>query len=112
MIQRKITFNITSKLFVFLFTFLFLFSLTYMCYGSESYSGKSFINKEDNWYKLQASYELGFLDVLSHTIQFGSTGSLFNYVDEGGQDVLFPFSRITAEINLSKKHNLIFLIHH
>ena len=100
--------NIISPIFkvsAFFLVSMFLLSFTCLCYGTES-----FINKEDNWYKLQASYELGFLDVLSHTIQFGSTGSLFNYVDEGGQDVLFPFSRITAEINLSKKHNLIFLI--
>jgi hypothetical protein len=78
------------------------------CYGFET--DKSFINKEDNWYKLQASYELGFLDILSHKIQFGSNGSVFDYVKEGGQEVLFPFSRITAEINMSKRHNLIFLI--
>ncbi|MDQ1327967.1 MAG: hypothetical protein QG641_1252 [Candidatus Poribacteria bacterium] len=103
MVKRNNNFMIKAS--VLFFVSIFLLSFTYLCYGSES-----FINKEDNWYKLQASYELGFLDVLSHTIQFGSTGSLFNYVDEGGQDVLFPFSRITAEINLSKKHNLIFLI--
>jgi len=103
MVKRNNNFMIKAS--VFFLVLMFLLSFTCLCYGTES-----FINKEDNWYKLQASYELGFLDVLSHTIQFGSTGSLFNYVDEGGQDVLFPFSRISAEINLSKRHNLIFLI--
>ena len=71
---------------------------------------KSLINRSDNWYQFQASMEMGFLDVVSHKIQFGSNGSVFDYVKEGSQDVLFPFSRITAEINLSKKHNIIFLI--
>jgi hypothetical protein len=70
----------------------------------------SLVNKPDSWYKFQASLELGFLDIPSHTIQFGTNGTKFDYVDEGGQSVLFPFSRITAEMNLHKKHNLIFLI--
>ena len=70
----------------------------------------AFVNNPDNWYKFQASYERGFLDVLSHRIQFGTNGTEFDYVGEGGQDVLFPFSRLTAEINMKEKHNLIFLI--
>lgn len=73
-------------------------------------ASKSFINKGDNWYKLQASYERGFLDVTSHTIQFSTYGSKFDYVDEGGQGVLFPFSRLSAEINMSGRHILAFLI--
>lgn len=71
---------------------------------------RSFINNPDNWYTLQGGLETGFLDVTSHTIQFGSTGTKFDYVEEGGQGVLFPFSRLTAELKLGKKHNLIFLI--
>ncbi len=71
---------------------------------------RSFINNPGNWYTLQGGLEIGFLDVTSHTIQFGSTGTKFDYVDEGGQGVLFPFSRLTAELKLGKKHNLIFLI--
>jgi len=71
---------------------------------------RSFINNPDNWYTLQGGLEIGFLDVTSHTIQFGSTGTKFDYVDEGGQGVLFPFSRLTAELKLGRKHNLIFLI--
>lgn len=76
----------------------------------ESQGSKFLLNKHNNFYTLQASFELGFLDVISHKIQFGSNSTQFDYVDEGGQDVLFPFSRLTAELNLSKKHILIFLI--
>ena len=72
--------------------------------------GESFINKSSNWYTLQGGYELGFLDVTGHTIQFDSAGTKFDYVGEGGQGVLFPFSRYTAEINLKRKHSIIFLI--
>lgn len=73
-------------------------------------SNNSLINKESNWYTFQGGLELGFLDVISHTIQFGKNGTKFDYVNEGGQGVLFPFSRITAEIMLHNKHNFIFLI--
>jgi len=79
-------------------------------FGSEPVMLKSLINKPDNWYQAQLSYELGFLDVLDHTIQFGSNGSVFDYVTEGSQNVLFPFSRISADVKLKKRHSLTFLI--
>jgi hypothetical protein len=79
-------------------------------YGSEPVMVKSFVNKSDNWYQVQISLENGYLDILSHRIQFGSNGSVFDYVKEGSQDVLFPFSRISADIKISKRHNLTFLI--
>lgn len=73
-------------------------------------SKRLFLNKPGNSYQFQTSIELGFLDVISHKIQFDSNGSEFDYVEEGGQGVLFPFSRITGEFNFSNKHTLIFLI--
>jgi len=98
-----------SRISVFLFVSLSFILLIHISIseGSESIS---FINSNSNWYKLQGGFELGFLDVLSHTIQFGNNGTKFNYVSEGGQDILFPFSRLTAEINIHDRHNLIFLI--
>jgi hypothetical protein len=97
---------------VFLLMFLLLLSNGVQASGNretpDTYG--SFINKESNWYKLQGGLEIGFLDVVSHTIQFGTNGSKLDYVDEGGQGVLFPFSRLTAELNLSRTHNVIFLI--
>ena len=91
---------------IFLLVFLFLMTSGYM---NPAFS-ESFINKSSNWYTLQGGFELGFLDVTGHTIQFDSEGTKFDYVDEGGQGVLFPFSRYTAELNLSGRHNIIFLI--
>ncbi len=79
-------------------------------YSQEYVPTKSLINKGENWYKFQGNIELGFLSILSHTIQFGTTGTKFDYVDEGNQNVLFPFTRITAEMNMSKRHSIIFLI--
>lgn len=53
--------------------------------------------------------ELGFVDVLSHKIQFGSDGSYIDYVNEGGQDVLFPFMRASVEGRFNGRHHVVFL---
>lgn len=71
---------------------------------------KYFLNREDSWYKFRLGYEKGFLGFISHTIQFGADGTNFNYIDEGRQDVLFPFSRMTADLKMHERHNLTFLI--
>ncbi len=91
---------------------LLIFSIVFVLpvYSQEYVPTKSLINKGENWYKFQGNIELGFLSILSHTIQFGTTGTKFDYVDEGNQNVLFPFTRITAEMNMSKRHSIIFLI--
>jgi len=92
-------------------TIFFLLFLLLMMSGYMNLAfGEFFINRNTNWYNLQGGYELGFLDVTGHIIQFDSNGTKFDYTDEGGQGVLFPFSRYTAEINLKRKHSIIFLI--
>jgi hypothetical protein len=53
--------------------------------------------------------ELGFVGVLAHNIQFSNSGSRINYVTEGGQDVLFPVSRLSLELGIKQKHTWIFL---
>lgn len=70
------------------------------------------LNKElicQNTTTVKFSYEKGFLGVLNHTIQFGVDGTNFDYVKEGGQDILFPYERYTAEINFNNKHSIILL---
>lgn len=47
--------------------------------------------------EVRTRIEVGFLDPLYHTVQFGSSGTNIDYVDEGGQDVLFPFVRPSVE---------------
>ena len=51
-----------------------------------------FLNDSNNRFVFCASAELGFLKVLSHKIQFSRNGTRFDYVKDGGQDILFPFS--------------------
>jgi hypothetical protein len=53
--------------------------------------------------------ELGFLAVVSHIVQLGEDGSRFNYRSEGGQDVLFPFFRLSTDLKFKGRHALIFL---
>lgn len=58
---------------------------------------------------IRASAELGMLAVVSHTIQYSADGSVFDFVREGGQSGLFPFARLSAELELYWRHSIIFL---
>ena len=69
----------------------------------------SVINKEGSPYELSLNAEAGFVSVLSHSIKFGEDGTAFDYVKEGGQGVLFPFNRFTAELRLFDVHSLVFI---
>jgi hypothetical protein len=64
---------------------------------------------EQPFVQFRAIGEFGFLGVLGHTIQFGKDGTEFDYVGEGGQDVLFPAGRISAELELGGHHTIVFL---
>ncbi|GAA4846939.1 hypothetical protein [Algivirga pacifica] len=59
--------------------------------------------KKDN-IKIRGIAELGFLGVLGNKVQFGEDGTYINYVKEGGQDVLFPVSRLALELKLKQRH--------
>lgn len=59
--------------------------------------------------KFRANSEIGFISVLSHQIQLGENGTYFNYVKDGGQDVLFPSSRLSIELDYNKRNTFIIL---
>jgi hypothetical protein len=67
------------------------------------------LNPADRPWRVRGKAELGFTSVLSHTIQFGQDGTELDYVNEGSQDVLFPFTRLQAELELWKRFNVMFL---
>ena len=71
-------------------------------------SSAGMLNKPENRFKLELDYEIGFTGVIFHTIQFGQTGTVLNYVKDGGQDVLFPYQRCTAGLSIGK-HTVYFL---
>ena len=53
--------------------------------------------------------ELGFLAVASHIIQLSNDGTRFDYRNDGGQDVLFPFFRISTDLKFKGRHTIVFL---
>jgi hypothetical protein len=55
------------------------------------------------------SIELGYSAVTSHTVQFSKSGTQFNYVKNGGQDILFPFARADVTLRTSDKDRFVFL---
>jgi hypothetical protein len=59
--------------------------------------------------KFRTVAEVGFISVLAHHIQLGENGTYFNYVKDGGQDVLFPSTRFSIELDLNKRNTFIFL---
>ncbi|WP_258006339.1 hypothetical protein [Mesotoga sp. B105.6.4] len=60
------------------------------------------LNDPHNRYRLELDYEIGFSGVLFHTIQFGQTGTVLDYVKDEGQDVLFPYERYTAGLGIGR----------
>ncbi len=64
---------------------------------------------EERKYKVRAVAELGFLGVFDHKIQFGQNTTYFDYQKDGGQDLLFPVTRLSLELNFSEKNTLILL---
>ena len=45
----------------------------------------------------------GFLDVPYHTLQFGAGTDRFDYVREGGQEILFPYQRVRIDVDLGAR---------
>lgn len=73
-------------------------------------SSTSLINREGAAYQIQLFAETGFLAIPAHVIQFGKTGTRIDYVEDANQDVLFPFQRYSAEIQIKKRHGISFLV--
>jgi hypothetical protein len=74
-----------------------------------AFAEESWLNRPQQKIRFEFSTELGFLNVVSHTIQFGQSGTQFDYVADGGQDVYFPFKRISADISFGPRHKLVML---
>jgi len=58
--------------------------------------------------EIRAITEFGGLLPLYHHIQLGREGTEFNYVKDGGQDVIFPVARLSVELR-ADRHHLTFL---
>lgn len=76
------------------------------------FASNSLINKEDAQVKFNFDLETGLVGVLAHTYQSGSSlegAYAFDFVKEGGQDVLFPFDRYLVGISINDRHNISLL---
>jgi len=69
-----------------------------------------FFNSPESFFGFESSLEVGFFGFFSHKIQFSKSGTYFNYVRDGGQDVWFPFRRLSGDVLLGSRHRLVFLI--
>lgn len=67
-----------------------------------------YVSKDKNL-KIRGVAELGFLAVLKHQVQFSNSGTYINYVQEGGQDVLFPVNRLSLELEIKERHTITLL---
>ena len=67
------------------------------------------LNPQGRPLKIFFEVETGLVGVLNHTYQSGKSDEgayNFDFVKEGGQDVLFPFDRYTAGLTLNEKHRI------
>jgi hypothetical protein len=73
----------------------------------------SLINKDDSPVQFFLESELGTVGILYHTILIGSetsgTGTTFDYVKEGGQEILYKFERFNLGMVIGNQHRVSFL---
>ena len=69
----------------------------------------SMLNRSEAGVQINPVLEVGALAPFSHTIQFGKSGSDFDYISEGGQDNLFFFARLAVDLKLPNRHSVTFL---
>jgi len=61
---------------------------------------------QENPVAVRAEAESGALQVFYHTYRVGESGTVFDFVKNGGQEILFPFQRFTAVIDVLDRHEI------
>ena len=69
----------------------------------------SLLNAPGRRYAVRFDAEIGFVAPLANTIQFGKDGTVFDYVADGAQDVLFPTVRFEAGLDVGKRETFTLL---
>ena len=86
--------------------------LTLLVLAASSGFAQSVINPTGGPLSLTFVGETGFVKVLTHEITIGDPAdgnTPFDFVNEGGQEILFPFNRFTTEVGIGNRHTVIFL---
>ena len=75
------------------------------------FSEDSLINRQDYPVRFFLESELGAIAIQYHTIMIGdgSTGDTFDFVNEGGQELLFRFERYNIGMTIADQHRISFL---
>lgn len=71
----------------------------------------SVLNDPDRRVALRLHGELGFLGVLDHRLQLGRQGTYVDLRRDVGQDTLFVFGRLSADLDIgqARRHSIVFL---
>lgn len=88
-------------------TFLILTSLIFL--SSVSLGAQAGLNNPDNPYTLELTYEAGAAKVFQNTLQVGEDSTNFDFVTQGGEEILFPFQRLSGNLSLAERHNVVLL---
>jgi len=86
-----------------------VFTIVIMAVFATASDDMSLINKKDSPVQIYFEVETGLFGVLDHTYQSGRTdesATNFDFVNEGGQDILFPFERYVAGLTIKNKHKI------
>ncbi|HCH62775.1 MAG TPA: hypothetical protein DFR83_08225 [Deltaproteobacteria bacterium] len=86
-----------------------LFLIASVSFATTPVAPQSVLNSPDRPYAVHFSAELGTLAVMAHRIQFSKSGTMIDYVEEGGQDNLFPYARLQSELSLGDRHSVVLL---
>jgi hypothetical protein len=88
---------------------LLILSAVIWILGTLGAEDNSLINKQNNPVKVYFEVETGLFGILSHTYQTGRSdegATKFDFVSQGGQDILFPFDRYVAGIKINNRHKI------
>lgn len=74
-------------------------------------AAEGYLSPEGAPYALDLQYETGALKVFHHTYRVGpsDTATNFDFVNQGGQEILFPYERLQAGLTLAGAHRFAFL---
>ena len=100
-------YNLLNNKYLCLLVFILL--LTINMNNENIFAEDYLFSNKDNTMSFKLNAEYGFFKVLYHKIQFGENSNYFDYVKDGNQDILLPFSRYSGEFNLYEKHSFILL---
>ena len=67
------------------------------------------VNPSDRNLRVRMHGELGAVLPVSHTLQFDKDGTDFDLVKDGGQDNLFFFRRMSADLDIGSRHTVVLL---